>query len=62
MNEQPPTKEIKRQEFVCNVFKEDRETMCKNNLFKVYRDKIGYFLECQRCKKYGRIKIRFNQP
>ncbi len=54
--------EIKRQEFVCNKFLEDNNTMCKHNLFKVYMDKIGWYLECQKCKRESRIKIRFTPP
>lgn len=54
--------EIKRQEFVCNEFEKDLETQCKYNLFKIYHDKIGFFVECQKCKKYARIKIRFRMP
>ena len=55
-------KEIKRQEFVCNKFKRDLETQCKHNIFKIYQDKIGWYIECQKCKGFGRIKISFEQP
>lgn len=54
--------EIKKQEFVCNAFGMDGETQCKHNLFKIFYDKIGFFAECQKCKKYARINIRFIPP
>ena len=53
---------IKRKEFVCDAFGLDNETQCKHNLFKIFNDKLGFFAECQKCKKYARIKIRFTMP
>ncbi len=53
---------IKRQEFVCDAFGLDNETQCKHNLFKIFHDEIGFFAECQKCKKYARVKIRFRPP
>lgn len=54
--------EIERQEFVCNAFTEDLETQCRHNIFKIYNDKIGFYAECQKCKKYARINISFILP
>lgn len=54
--------EIKRQEFICNSFHIDGKTQCKHNIFKIYNDKISFFAECQKCKKYARININFRPP